>query len=169
VARRDRDPRHPRRRGPRPPSRDGASDHGLRTTRAARWALPVVIAGSALIAASASVGDIGWQRGFDRTSSIATPIAPTDTAIASGRATYRERCQPCHGDRGRGDGPLAAALEPRPADLVLHVPQHTDGELFYFVSRGVPQTAMPVWGDVLTVTQRWELVAYLRELAEGRP
>ncbi|MEK7860780.1 MAG: cytochrome c [Chloroflexota bacterium] len=110
---------------------------------------------------------MGWQRGFDRTSPLASLIAATDAVIASGRATYGQRCMPCHGERGRGDGPLAAPLDPRPGDLVLHVPQHNDGELYYFVSRGVPGTAMPTWRDVLTETQRWELVAYLRTLAGG--
>lgn len=126
----------------------------------------MVLAGSALVAASASVGDLGWQRGFDRTGAMSSPIRSTDDVIARGRATYAQRCVPCHGERGRGDGPIGAALDPRPADLVLHAPQHTDGELYYFVSRGVPGTAMPVWRDVLTDAERWELVAYLRRLTE---
>ena len=127
------------------------------------------MAGSALIAAaSVAAADVQWQRGFDRTSAMTSPIGATDATIAAGRATYRERCLPCHGERGRGEGPLAAALDPRPADLVLHVPQHTDGELFYFISRGSPGSAMHAWRDVLGETQRWELVAYLRALAEGR-
>lgn len=126
----------------------------------------MVLAGSALVAASASVGDLAWQRGFDRSSAMSSPIGATDDAIARGRATYAERCAPCHGVGGRGDGPLSAALDPRAADLVLHAPQHTDGELYYFVSRGVPGTAMPVWRDVLTEAERWELVAYLRRLTE---
>jgi mono/diheme cytochrome c family protein len=116
-----------------------------------------------------SAPDVGWQRGFDRTRELDSPIAATEAAIAAGRATYRERCQPCHGDRGRGDGPAGVALDPRPADLLLHVPQHTGGELFYFISEGVRASAMPAWRDVLTATQRWELVAYLRALADGRP
>ncbi len=129
----------------------------------------MVLAGSALIAASASVGDLGWQRGFDRTSAVRSPIGATGQVIARGRAIYAERCAPCHGERGRGDGPAGAALAPRPADLVLHAPQHTDGELYFFISRGVPGTAMPAWRDVLTETLRWEAVAYLRALSAGRP
>ena len=38
-------------------------------------------------------------------------------AIERGRATYREHCAVCHGDRGRGDGPAAASLTPRPTNL----------------------------------------------------
>lgn len=126
------------------------------------------MAGSALLAAAASVSDLGWQRGFDRTSTAVSPLAATDDVITRGGVIFRERCAPCHGASGRGDGPLAATLDPRPADLVLHAPQHTEGELFYFVSRGVPGTAMPAWRDVLGETERWEVVAFLRALAEGR-
>ena len=75
----------------------------------------------------------------------------------------------CHGDRGRGDGPAGATLEPKPADLVLHVPQHTDGELYYMVGVGFPDSAMPAWRSVLSEQQRWELVHYLRVLASGNP
>ena len=133
-----------------------------------RWALPALIAGSVAVSAAAVAGD-EWQRGFDRTSDLASPVAPSPQNIAAGRATYQERCLPCHGPRGRGDGPAGVALDPRPADLLLHVPQHTDGELFYFVSRGIPGTAMPVWRTVLTESERWEIVQYLREIGRGSP
>ena len=132
------------------------------------WALPFVVAGSALAAATATAAD-GWQRGFDRTSGLASPLAITDEHVAAGRATFQERCLPCHGPRGRGDGPAGAALDPRPADLFLHVPQHTDGELFYFISRGIPGSAMPAWRTTLSETERWQLVQYLRVLSAGRP
>ena len=75
----------------------------------------------------------------------------------------------CHGERGRGNGPAAAGLSPPPADLVLHVPQHSDGELFYMIGRGMPNSAMPEWRNVLTERERWDLVHYLRVLAAGRP
>jgi mono/diheme cytochrome c family protein len=52
---------------------------------------------------------------------------------------------------------------------VLHVPQHTDGELFYYVSEGIPETAMPAWRAAISERERWELVHYLRDLADGRP
>jgi mono/diheme cytochrome c family protein len=127
-----------------------------------------VLAGSALVAGIA-VADNGWQRGFDRTSELASPIAASAESVSAGRAIYQQRCLPCHGPRGRGDGPAGAALDPRPADLVLHVPQHPDGELFYFISRGIPGSAMPAWRDVLSETERWEVVTYLRALAQGAP
>jgi mono/diheme cytochrome c family protein len=95
------------------------------------------------------------------------PVAPSVEAVDHGRAIYRERCVPCHGDRGRGDGAAGATLDPKPADLVLHVPQHSDGELYYMISVGFPGSAMPQWRTVLSETDRWQLVHYLRVLAAG--
>lgn len=34
-----------------------------------------------------------------------------------GRAVYEIRCAPCHGSEGRGDGPAAAAIEPKPRNF----------------------------------------------------
>lgn len=38
-------------------------------------------------------------------------------AEVSGRADFRTYCAACHGAEGRGDGPVAADLAVRPADL----------------------------------------------------
>ncbi len=35
----------------------------------------------------------------------------------SGRAIYQDYCLACHGDAGKGDGPGAAGLSKKPADL----------------------------------------------------
>ncbi|MFC2966776.1 c-type cytochrome [Acidimangrovimonas pyrenivorans] len=37
--------------------------------------------------------------------------------VAAGRASYQDLCAGCHGVDGRGDGPAAADLKVKPADL----------------------------------------------------
>ncbi len=112
-----------------------------------------------------------WEAGFADSYDLVAPIPATAETVARGRALFQEqsRCVSCHGVRGRGDGPLAPSLTPPPADLVLHVPQHPDGELFWYVSRGSPGTAMPAWDTVLSEEDRWSLVQYMRQLAAGAP
>jgi hypothetical protein len=39
------------------------------------------------------------------------------TEAPSGQVLFLRYCASCHGRSGRGDGPLAATLQPRPADL----------------------------------------------------
>jgi mono/diheme cytochrome c family protein len=41
--------------------------------------------------------------------------------VASGKAVYHTTCAPCHGEGGKGDGPAAIALNPKPRD-------HTNGD-----------------------------------------
>lgn len=37
--------------------------------------------------------------------------------LATGQSLYEAKCQICHGANGRGDGPAAAALNPKPRDF----------------------------------------------------
>lgn len=96
------------------------------------------------------------------------PVLPTQASIDRGLALYAATCASCHGDAGRGDGPGAAALTRKPSDLIVHVPLHPDRRLFEFIRDGVPQRGMPGRGGELSEPQMWDLVNYLRALAESR-
>jgi mono/diheme cytochrome c family protein len=96
------------------------------------------------------------------------PQPDTDETISKGRQAFQANCAVCHGSRGLGDGPAAFTLNPRPVNLQLHVPQHAEGEVHYWISNGVVGTGMPAWKDTLTEEQRWQIVRYLYALASGR-
>ena len=83
---------------------------------------------------------------------------------AVGRSVYTAQCVPCHGPRGKGDGPAAAVLTPRPADLTdtTRMAAISDDSLFQVVTTG--RNAMPGFGKILTAEQVREVVAYLRNL-----
>jgi len=95
---------------------------------------------------------------------IRDPIAPDERSLSSGEEVYTTYCETCHGESGRGDGPAGLRLVPRPADLRIHAAPgvHTDGELFYWVSYGFPNSAMPAWQSTLTEEQRWDVINYIR-------
>ena len=96
--------------------------------------------------------------------------SPTDfaaTAILQGAALYPDHCAACHGTSGRGDGPAAAGLPEPPADLTAaHLWMHSDGELFWWLSHGIPapdgRPAMPGFAGVLSDDDRWHLIDYIR-------
>ena len=90
------------------------------------------------------------------------PAAP----LERGRELYNNNCVQCHGATGRGDGPLAPALQPRPVDLTVHVPQHPDHVLAGWIANGIPRTAMPAWKDQFSEEEIQAIVNYLRQLAE---
>lgn len=95
------------------------------------------------------------------------PLPQSAEVIDAGRRTFQANCAICHGPRGLGDGPAAFTLSPRPVNLQVHVPQHAEGEVFYWMSEGVAGTGMPAWKDKLTEEQRWQIVRYLQALASG--
>ncbi len=95
------------------------------------------------------------------------PIPANADSVAQGKEYYTTLCVPCHGETGKGDGPVGITLNPRPADLSLHaVPGvHTDGQLFEWVSNGYPGSVMPAFGKSLTAEQLWHIINYVRTLA----
>jgi hypothetical protein len=68
-----------------------------------------------LILATVGVLSICWLG--SATSSAQSGTAATSVAVESGPETFQESCAVCHGAKGRGNGPAAAALIPRPSDL----------------------------------------------------
>jgi cbb3-type cytochrome c oxidase subunit II len=63
-----------------------------------------------------------------------------------GQDLYRRDCAGCHGARGQGDGPGAAGLHPRPANLFER--QYTLDRVGVALWNGVAGTAMPAWRDL---------------------
>ena len=94
------------------------------------------------------------------------PFPLTQESVQIGRESYVSTCATCHGDAGRGDGAAGIALNPAPADLAVHVPLHTDIEIYSFIADGIDGTTMvPQLGN-LTEDEIWHLVNYLRTIRE---
>jgi copper transport protein len=98
---------------------------------------------------------------------LGSPVPATPARLAQGKELYTQDCAVCHGDTGIGNGPAAASLLPPPADLTLHARWHADEQLFWYITHGVAGTAMPAWGDRLSMEERWAVLAYLHELASA--
>jgi high-affinity iron transporter len=83
-------------------------------------------------------------------------------SLAHGASVYRANCAGCHGDGGRGDGPLAAGLEPKPANLTEAIALRDQSPLDYYrrISIGVVGTAMPEFESRLPAEDRWAAALY---------
>jgi len=105
--------------------------------------------------------------------SMKSPLQPTAANLSQGRELYTANCAPCHGSGGRGDGPAASALNPKPANFATPIhAQLPDGYWFWRVSKGgsvLPFTAaasaMPPWEGSLSQDQRWLLIVYLKSFS----
>ena len=115
---------------------------GAKRLAAAEAAVPQVI-----LLASANM------RGFHLSSLVRDPADD-----------FAKLCVACHGAKGKGDGPVASALNPRPTDLSDPEFQtaRTDDELEVAVTEG--KDTMPGFGNQLTPEQIRGVVAYMRSL-----
>ena len=100
--------------------------------------------------------------GKDAAATIPNPVPATAESIAQGKYFYQINCLVCHGEQGRGDGPVGLKFEdPSPVDLNEdHTQDQTDGELYFTITRG--RVAMPFYRDALSRQERWHVINYLR-------
>ena len=92
-----------------------------------------------------------------------TSAQPDGRPIERGRVVFEQRCVPCHGAQGRGDG--YPFLKPPPADLSAFATRNrTDAELLVTIRHGHPDTAMGAWRVVLSEDESRDVLAYVRTL-----
>jgi high-affinity iron transporter len=83
-------------------------------------------------------------------------------SLTRGRQVYQANCSGCHGDLGRGDGPLAGGLEPKPANLADPDGLRDQSPLDYYqrITIGVVGTAMPAFETSLSPEDRWAVALH---------
>ena len=100
--------------------------------------------------------------------SLRNPLPATSDNISAGKQLYLTQCAACHGNDGRGNGPAAAQLDPRPADLstALRTPIASDAYLYWTIGEGGTPvgSAMPPFKNSLRADEAWKIILYLRHL-----
>jgi putative copper export protein/mono/diheme cytochrome c family protein/peroxiredoxin len=99
---------------------------------------------------------------------LVTEIPYAATSITAGLNHFEQNCTGCHGVSGHGDGPAASSLPVKPADLSApHTALHTGGDLYWWVTHGIPASGMPAFADVLTNDDRWDIINFLGAFSIG--
>jgi len=86
-------------------------------------------------------------------------------SIEKGKQIYATNCTACHGDQGKGDGPIASTLPVPPTDLTYPVRSagpHPE-DTFRVLTVGLEGSPMPKF-DFLSEEDRWHLVSYIAYL-----
>jgi mono/diheme cytochrome c family protein len=93
------------------------------------------------------------------------PTKADDASLTRGKELFTINCQMCHGVTGEGNGPIAAFLTKfKPANLTSPlIKAFPDGQIFMTITNGVPDR-MPPLNENLTVSERWDVVNYVRTL-----
>jgi high-affinity iron transporter len=83
-------------------------------------------------------------------------------SLARGAEVYQANCAGCHGALGRGDGPAAGGLDPKPTNLSLGAELMDQSPLDYYrrITIGVVGTAMPSFEQQLPAQDRWAAALY---------
>ena len=107
--------------------------------------------------------DLAWPPGAD--------IRPE---ASLGEQVFARRCAVCHGPDGRGNGPAAPSMIPRPRDFTLSLFKYkstprfdppTDDDLRRVVGNGLAASAMPGFADLLTDGEISAVVDEIKRLA----
>jgi len=95
-----------------------------------------------------------------------------DASSKRGKVIYKEYCAQCHGAKGKGDGPAASGLKPKPA---VHAKMAMDQfpmdylyNVVYYGGKAVGKSHyMPYWGLTIGEQGVADVIAHMRETFKG--
>lgn len=99
-------------------------------------------------------------------------LPSSSLAVEKAASLYKDLCGSCHGATGKGDGPAAAALNPKPGNFTdcKAMAKESDATLFKIIKEGSQSVGrspmMPAWGGALKDQQIRDLVAYIRSFCK---
>src|SRR2546430_5220914 len=77
------------------------------------------------------------------------------------KSVYESRCAACHGPTGEGSGNIPGLVSGKTQGA-------SDGELFWYITKGDVNNGMPAWGS-LPEKDRWQVINFLRVLGGSKP
>ena len=102
---------------------------------------------------------------LDSMANIPNPVPADARSLHNGRMYYQINCAVCHGEAGKGDGPILATKAIFPPPLVGPSAEgKTDGYIWAIIRNG--RGAMPSYNRIEEL-DRWDVVNYVRGL-QGR-
>jgi mono/diheme cytochrome c family protein len=85
--------------------------------------------------------------------------------LEEGKALFQTYCMVCHGEQGRGDGPISGKIPPPPSYVSDRLMQFPPGRIFYVITMGTNK--MPSYATQLSRDERWKVVTYVHTSLQG--
>jgi len=111
----------------------------------------------------------GGEGGTSATSAVAVDVhallAPSDALVAKGKSLFAVNCASCHGTGGAGNGPAAAALNPKPRNFTESYWKFGGGpaRIVQTITNGSSGTAMASFPSI-ALEDRFAIAHYIRTL-----
>lgn len=99
---------------------------------------------------------------------LKNPLPSTPENVDEGKRLYSIYCQHCHGESGKGDGPIIKAEKfpnPPPYDGP-RVKALSDGKMFHSITYGI--NVMGAHGSQLSPAERWKIIHFIKSV-RGEP
>ena len=95
---------------------------------------------------------------------LANELISSDDVLLQGSRGYYIYCWVCHGDMGRGDGPVADKLLLKPPSLLTKKARdYQDGYLYHMIVRGRGYMGSYA-AQITNESDRWAIVNFIRRL-----
>lgn len=91
------------------------------------------------------------------------PVPVTEESLALGSELYTQNCSRCHGPEGQGTR-RAPSL-----NVKSYLETTNDAALQQIITQGVPDTAMPAWGDRMSDAEIQAVVGFIRSWEPTAP
>jgi mono/diheme cytochrome c family protein len=91
--------------------------------------------------------------------------------VSKGRELFKANCASCHGDNGKGDGPSAVTMEPKPRNfhsLSAWKNGSKISQMYKTLQEGIPGGGMAAFNYMLP-EDRFALIHFIRTLASKQP
>ena len=126
----------------------------------AKFYIPILTSTCAVLLALAPAQVSSFHNAPAAVSARKNPFAGQAQASAAGQHTFASTCANCHGPAGQGSGNVPALASGASKSA-------SDGELFWYITKGDINNGMPSWAS-LPSSRRWQLISYIRTLQSGK-
>jgi mono/diheme cytochrome c family protein len=121
------------------------------------------------ISARSSNDEARLYERFRESSNEVLAKADTEGDPAKGKEIFQTNCATCHGPEGKGNGPAAAALNPKPRNLsdAEYLSTLSHEHLVKVITEGGTSVGkspmMAAWGGILSQNDILNVIAYIRK------
>jgi mono/diheme cytochrome c family protein len=96
---------------------------------------------------------------------LQSPYRASSRTLDEGKALFQTYCVICHGEQGKGDGPIARHIPRPPSYLSARLLAFPQGRIFHVMTMGAGK--MPSYAAQLSVDERWKIAAYIHTSLQG--